>query len=43
LSKATAMQSGLSSANNLMSIEVNPYTALVICPLVVARDVGRAK
>src|SRR5437773_1682049 len=26
-----------------MSIDVNPYTALVICPLVVASEVGRAK
>ncbi len=26
-----------------MSIEVNPYTALVICPLVVASEMGRAK
>ena len=42
LSKATAIRSGFSSASILMSIEVKPYTALVTCPLVVARSAGSA-
>ena len=42
-SNATAIRSGFSSASSLISIEVNPYTALVTCPEVVANDVGRAK
>src|SRR5205814_5506543 len=37
------MRSGRSSPRSLMSIEVNPYTALVSCPLLVARSGGRAK
>ena len=35
--------SGSWSRHRLMSIEVNPNTALVICPEAVAMSVGRAK
>ena len=43
VSKATAIRSGFSSARSLISMDVNPYTALVIWPEVVARVSGRAK
>ena len=43
-SKATAMWLGCSSRSTLISIAVNPYTALVGCPVVVAKfSAGRAK
>ena len=44
LSKATAMWVGCSSRSTLMSIEVNPKTALVCWPVVVEKfSTGRAK
>ena len=42
-SKATAMPSGWWSFSRLMSIDVNPNTALVTCPEAVAMSVGSAK
>ena len=44
LSNATPMWVGCSSRSTLMSIEVNPKTALVCCPVVVEKfSTGRAK
>ena len=40
---ATAMAVGWWSRSRLMSIDVNPNTALVTCPEAVAMSVGRAK
>ncbi len=37
------MPSGLWSLSRLISMDVNPNTALVTCPLAVAMSVGRAK
>ncbi len=42
-SNATTTVSGRWSRMRLMSIDVNPKTALVTCPEAVARSVGRAK
>src|SRR5438552_7881219 len=42
-SNATTMPAGLWSLSRLMSIDVNPNTALVTWPLAVAMSVGRAK
>ncbi len=43
-SKATARYRLLDSCHALISMEVNPYTALVACPLVVRRSASaRAK
>ncbi len=41
-SKATARYSGFSSASSFTSIDVNPKTAFVTVPALVARSVGRA-
>lgn len=42
-SKAAPTCVGDSSRSRLMSMEVNPYTALVVCPLVVLKfSAGRA-
>jgi hypothetical protein len=43
VAKATAMWSGWWSFSKLISMEVNPNTALVTCPDAVAMSVGRAK
>ena len=41
-SKATARYSGFSSDSSFTSIDVNPNTALVTVPALVARSVGSA-
>ncbi len=43
MSNATAIRSGFSSASSLINIDVNPYTAFVTVPLLVARVSGSAK
>ena len=43
MSKATAIRSGCSSPKSLINIDVNPYTAFVTVPELVARVCGSAK